>query len=80
MKYNFIVFGSQTTAIKVMKNIMNNYQIKSEIIQTPKAIKLRSCSYCLKLNDEYTESVLKYLKSSNIYFLGVYDSNYEKIN
>ena len=49
MNYCFIVFSSFATANRVKSLLLKKHDINSEIMQTPGEIKLKSCSYCLKI-------------------------------
>ena len=49
MEYVLIVFSSLTTANKIKSELEKKYGIKSKVIQTPKSIPIKSCSYCIRL-------------------------------
>lgn len=71
----YIVFGSQTTAIKIHKEISKQLKLDSELLQTPKKFKLRSCSYSVKINSNDKDKVMDLINKLNVYVVGVYESN-----
>ncbi len=75
-----IVFASSTSASRMKSILSKNYGIKASISQTPKALNLSGCSYCLHLKKEDADLAWKLIKSNGLSSKGIYDSkDYRKI-
>lgn len=80
MEYVLIVFGSRTTASKVSLELERKFKINSTVMQTPKKIPLKSCSYSIKAEKNHLKQIIQFLKDMNVYIRGVYDfDDYSKI-
>lgn len=80
MNHVLIVFGSLTTANKINKELERKLRISSRVMQTPKNIPLKSCSYCLRINSENLNKVWDFIKELDVYTKGVYsEGDYSKI-
>ena len=55
MNYILIVFASVTTANRIKTLLAKKFGIDSVVIQTPKSIGEKTCSYCLKAKEEHME-------------------------
>ena len=67
-----IVFLSNTTANRIKSELEKRYGIKSKVMQTPKSVPVKSCSYCLKLEYKDLERAWNMIKSMDVYTKGVY--------
>ena len=75
-----IVFASVTTANKMKNDLEKKHSIKSVVMQTPGELGLKSCSYCLKINESDLYVAWNMIKDSNVYTKGVYrEGDYSKI-
>ncbi len=75
-----IVFASLTTANRIKSLLEKNHSVPSQVIQTPKAIPLKSCSYCLRIKEQYLYQSWNIIKNMDVYTKGVYrESDYSKI-
>lgn len=75
-----IVFASITTANKIKSELEKRYSIVSKVVQTPKAVPVKSCSYCIKLSEENLYKAWSMIKMSGVYTKGVYrESDYSKL-
>lgn len=80
MNYILIVFASFATANRVKSLLQKNYNIKSELMQTPSGIKVKSCSYCLKTNREHMDLVWDIVTKSSLSSKGIFSAdNYKKL-
>lgn len=80
MEYVLIVFGSRTTASRVSLELERNFKINSTVMQTPKKIPIKSCSYCIKAEKNKLKQIIQFLENMNVYTKGVYDfADYSKI-
>lgn len=80
MEYVLLVFSSLTTANKIKTEIEKKYSIKSRVMQTPKNVPVKSCSYCLRILYKDAEKVWNFVKSYDVYTKGVYsEKNYNRI-
>ena len=80
MNYVLIVFASITTANKIKNMLEKKLKIKSKVMQTPKSVPIKSCSYCLRVSEEDLPSVWRLVKSADVYTKGVFrESDYSKI-
>lgn len=67
-----IVFLSMTTANRIKSELEKRYGIKSKVMQTPKTIPVKSCSYCIKLSSADLNKAWNMIKGMDIYTKGVY--------
>ncbi len=67
-----IVFLSMTTANKIKSELERRHGIKSRVMQTPKTIPVKSCSYCIKLSAKDLKKAWNMIKSMDVYTKGVY--------
>ena len=75
-----MVFSSLTTANRIKSELEKRYAIKSKVIQTPKNIPVKSCSYCVKLAYKDLQKSWNMVKSRDVYTKGVYrESDYSKL-
>lgn len=75
-----IVFASITTANKIKNELEKRFSIVSKVVQTPKAVPVKSCSYCIKLHEEDLYKAWNMIKMSGVYTKGVYrESDYSKL-
>ncbi len=75
-----IVFASSTSASRVKSILSKKYGIGATLSQTPKALNLSGCSYCLQIRREDLGVAWKLINSSGLSSKGVYDSkDYRKI-
>jgi len=80
LNYILIVFASFATANRVKSLLYKNYNINSEIMQTPGAIKVKSCSYCLKLKYEHMNLVWNIVTQNGLSSKGIFSNdNYTKL-
>ena len=80
MEYVLIVFLSMTTANKVKSELESKFGIKSNVLQTPKTIPLKSCSYCVRLSKADLKIAWNYINKLDVYTKGVYnESDYSKL-
>lgn len=80
MNYVLIVFASFATANRVKSLLQKNYNITSELIQTPSQIKIKSCSYSLKLKRNYMDTAWNIVTKNALSSKGVFCAeNYSKI-
>ena len=52
MNYVLVVFASATTANRVKSVLQKKFGIKSVLIQTPKSLNVKGCSFCLKTENK----------------------------
>ena len=75
-----VVFASLTTANRIKSMPEKRYSIPSTVIQTPKAIPVKSCSYCLRIKQQYLHTSWNMIKNADVYTKGVFkESDYSKI-
>ncbi len=80
MKFVLIVFSSLTTANKIKSELEKRYSIKSKVIQTPKNIPVKSCSYCVKVLESDMSKAWNMVKSLDVYTKGVFgEKDFKKI-
>ncbi|MBQ4629397.1 MAG: DUF3343 domain-containing protein [Clostridia bacterium] len=80
MDFCLVVFASATTVNRVKSVLLKKFQINSEIVQTPKAIPAKGCSYSLKIKTEYADVVWNLIKENGLSSKGIFrESNFEKI-
>jgi len=80
MNYILVVFASVTTANRLKSLIRKKYGIESTLIQTPKAIGVKGCSYALKMEEKYVDTVWQVVTDSGVSSKGIYtEGNYFKI-
>ena len=75
MNYCFMVFSSFATANRVKSLLLKKHDIKSEIMQTPGEIKLKSCSYCLKINISHLDTAWDIVVRSGLSSKGVFSAD-----
>ena len=79
MKHIIINFNNRT-ALYTFAKILNNYQIYSSIINTPRSIS-KSCSLSLKINFNYLNNLINIIKTSNFnHISGVFVLEKQGIN
>jgi len=74
LNWCFIVFSSFATANRVKSLLLKNHGIKSTIMQTPGEIKLKSCSYCLKINLLHLDTAWDMVVRSGLSSKGVFSA------
>ncbi len=75
-----IVFASSTSANRVKSVLSKKYGIKSTLMQSPKALNLSGCSYCLELKREDMDTAWKLISSNGLSSKGIYDiRDYKRI-
>ena len=80
MNYVLIVFASFATANRVKNLLHNNYDIASELIQTPGKIGAKSCTYSLKLQKAHMETAWNIVKKNGLSSKGVFSyADYSKL-
>jgi len=80
LNYVLIVFSSFATANRVKSLLQKNYNIKSEVVQTPGEIKLKSCSYSLRLNRNNMDTAWNIVVKNGLSSKGVFSNeNYSKL-
>lgn len=80
MNYVFIVFSSFATANRVKSLLQKNFDIESELMQTPSQIKGKSCSYCLKMRQSNMDTAWNIVKKNGLSSKGVFSAeNYVKL-
>lgn len=80
MDYVFIVFASLTTAKKINNEAENKFGIKSKVLQTPKGLPIKSCSYCIKVSENDYKKIWELIKNYNVYSKGVFrESDYSRL-
>ncbi len=80
MEFALIVFSSLTTANKIKSELEKKYSIKSRVIQTPKNIPLKSCSYCVRIAQTDMPMAWNMVKSLDVYTKGVFsEKDYKKL-
>lgn len=80
MEYVLIVFSSLTTAKKINSMAEKKYGIKSKVLQTPKELPLKSCSYSIKVLEKDYKKIWEMIKSYNVYSKGVFkEKDYSKL-
>lgn len=80
MEYVLIVFSSLTTANKIKSELEKKYSIKSRVIQTPKNIPVKSCSYCVRISQGDMSKAWNVVKNLDVYTKGVFsEKDYKKI-
>ncbi len=72
MNYCLIVFSSFASANRVKNLLIKNFDIKSEIIQTPVGINAKSCSYSLKLRLADMDTAWNIVKQNGLSSKGAY--------
>ena len=61
-----------TTANKIKSELEKKLGIKSKVMQTPKSIPVKSCSYCIKLDYNDLQKAWNLVQSMDVYTKGVY--------
>ena len=80
MDFCLVVFASATTVNRVKSVLLKKYNIQSYIIQTPKEIPAKGCSYSLRIGSEYVDTVRDLIKSNGLSSKGIFrESDYKKI-
>ena len=80
MENVLIVFSSMTTANRIKSELEKRYGIRSKVLQTPKNIPLKSCSYCLRIAAGDLQKAWNMVKGMDVYTKGVYkESDYSKL-
>lgn len=80
MNYVLIVFASATTANRVKSVLRKNFGVDSSLIQTPKALNVSGCSYCLKLKKEHMNTVWNIITENGLSSKGIFrDKDYAKL-
>ena len=80
MDYVLIVFSSLTTANKMNSELTKKFSVNGKVMQTPKGIPLKSCSYCIKLPAANAKTYWEFIKSYNVFTKGMYlERNLTKI-
>lgn len=75
-----IVFASLTTANKVKSELERRFRIYSRVLQTPGGIRLKSCSYCIRISEDNLKTALGFIKENGVQTKGAYrESDYSKI-
>lgn len=72
MENVLIVFLSMTTANRIKSELERRYGIKSKVMQTPKTIPVKSCSYCIRLAAGDLQKTWNMIKNLDVYTKGVY--------
>lgn len=72
MNYVYVVFASFATANRVKSLLEKKYNITSWLMQTPSGIKLKSCSYCLKLSSSHIDTVWDIITRSSLSSKGIF--------
>ena len=72
MENVLIVFLSMTTANRIKSELERRYGIKSKVMQTPKTIPVKNCSYCIRLAAGDLQKALNMIKNLDVYTKGVY--------
>ena len=67
-----IVFSSATTANRVKNAIKKSMNINSQIVQTPAALRLKSCGFSLIVNGSDSEKVWDFVQKSGLSTAGVF--------
>lgn len=81
MEYVMIVFSSLTTAKKINNMAETKFGIKTKVMQTPKDLPIKSCSYSLRIAEKDYKQVWDLIRNYNVYSKGVYkESDYSKLN
>ncbi len=75
MNYVLIVFSSFATANRVKSLLQKNFDIKSELMQTPSGITQKSCSYCLKLNKAHMDTAWNIVKKNGLSSKGIFSAD-----
>ncbi len=80
MKFCLIVFASATTANRVKSVLYKKFRINSTLMQTPKALPIVSCSYCLRFSIEHIDTVWDLVTQNGLSTKGIYrEMDYEKL-
>ena len=80
MNYVLIVFASFATANRVKSLLQKDFNIASDVIQTPGEIKLKSCSYSLKISRKHMDTAWNIVVKNGLSSKGVFSAdNYSKI-
>ncbi len=80
MNYILVVFASVTTANRLKSLIRKKYGIESTLVQTPKSIGVKGCSYALKMEEKYKDIVWQIVTDSGISSKGIFtEEDYKKI-
>ncbi len=74
MNYVLIVFSSFATANRVKSLLQKNFDIHSELMQTPNGINQKSCSYCLKLKQTHMETAWEIVKKNGLSSKGIFSA------
>lgn len=72
MNYILIVFASVTTATRIKTLLAKKFGIDSVVIQTPKSIGEKTCSYCLKAKEEHMETIWKIVNDNKLASKGIF--------
>lgn len=80
MKSVLAPFSSSNIAIKIKNYLLNEYDIPSTIIPTPKKLNLSGCGFCIKSDYDNASKIKDLIKKLNINSKGIFDAEtYEKI-
>ena len=80
MQDALVVFASLTAANRVKAILAQEYTVKSTVMQTPKALALAGCSYCIKANQSHVDLILDIIKKMGVSTKGAYSAtDYAKI-
>ena len=80
MNYVLIVFSSFATASRVKSLLQKNFNIASELMQTPGKIGVKSCTYSLKLPKSHMETVWNIVQKNGLSSKGVFSyTDYSKL-
>lgn len=74
MNYVLIVFSSFATANRVKSLLEKNFDIKSELMQTPSGVNEKSCSYCLKLKRSHMDTAWNIVKKNGLSSKGIFSA------
>lgn len=75
-----IVFASATTANRVKSVLRKKFGIDSALVQTPKALNVSGCSYCLRIKREHADAAWRLITESGLSSKGIFDSkDYSKL-
>ncbi|MBE7037288.1 MAG: DUF3343 domain-containing protein [Ruminococcaceae bacterium] len=80
MKIVLAPFSSSNIAVQIKKYILNEYNITSSIVPTPKKLSLSGCGFCVKTDYENASKIREAIKTLNVNSKGIFDAQtYEKI-
>ena len=80
MNYVLVVFASATTANRVKSVLQKKFGIKSVLIQTPKSLNVKGCSFCLKTESANVDTIWKIVTDNGLSSKGAFrEEDYFKI-